>query len=116
MGKRMEDRRVFARIKVKIPMKFLSHEAGIEGEAETVDISANGVGFVTNKEIPMHAPIEMWLEIPDHQEPVHILGHVVWSYVVPDKKESRIGVELEEERLIALARALIFGQKDRKTE
>ena len=108
----MEDRRVFARIRAKIPLKFLSPTIGVEGEAQTVDISANGVGFETKEELPMNAPIEMWLEIPDHREPVHIMGHVVWSCNMPDKEQKRIGVELEEERLIALARALLFEQKD----
>ncbi len=116
MEKHMEDRRVFARIRVKIPLKFSSPSIGVEGEAETMDISANGVGFLTKTDIPMHAPIEMWLQIPDHQEPVHIIGHVVWSCSTPDKEKKRIGVELEEERLITLARALLFEQKDTETD
>jgi len=42
-----EDRRLFARIDVKLSLKFRNQTTGKEGEGQTINISANGVCFAT---------------------------------------------------------------------
>lgn len=106
----MNERRIFARINIKIPVKFLNSTNGKEGAAETVDISANGEGFVTEENLPLKTPLEMWLDIPDHHEPLHILGKVVWSCDAGDNMHKRVGVHLEEERLIGLGRVWFYKE------
>lgn len=112
----MEDRRVFERINTKLPVKFLDPTNGREGRADTVDISANGLGFVTggfvnagllaNEKLSSMAPLEIWLDIPDHHEPLYTRGEVVWSQTLPEAGQQRIGVRLEKAELMGLARVL----------
>jgi len=102
----MEDRRIFTRISVNFQLKFLDLETGKEGEAQTIDISANGVGFVTKDILRERTPIEMWLIIPDHHEPFYTQGEVVWSSSLGEDGLQRVGVHLEKEDFIGIARAL----------
>lgn len=102
----MEDRRIFSRISVSFQLKFLDLNSGKAGEAETVDISANGVGFVTKEILSERTPLEMWLIIPDHHEPFYTQGEVVWSQALNGDDLQRVGVQLRKEDFIGVARAL----------
>ena len=102
----MEDRRVFTRIETRLPLRFKDLNQGKEGTAETINISANGLGLVTNGNLTIKTSVEMWIYIPDHHEPLHTRGEVVWSTDLADTKYRRIGVRLEKEELMGLARAL----------
>lgn len=96
----MDDRRVFARIGAKLPVRFLDPVNGSEGTAQTFDISANGIGFTTSCDLSFNMRLEMWLDIPDQHEPLYTRGEVVWI------KGPRIGVHLEKAELMGLARVL----------
>lgn len=102
----MEERRIFARMKVNIPLKFLNLANDKEGEAQTLDISANGIGFITKEELAPNTPLKMWLVVPNHHESLYIAGEVVWSKTLENNIERRVGVHLKEERFLDLAYAL----------
>lgn len=103
----MEDRRIFARIDARMPLRFLEPVSGREGEAETVDISANGVGFITNERLSAQTAIEMWLKIPDQHAPFYTRGQVVWSKdLYPLEAKQRVGVCLEKAEFMGLGRTL----------
>lgn len=102
----MEDRRVFARIGTRLPVRFLNPENGMEGRADTFDISANGLGLVTAEDLSVSTPLEMWLNIPDKRDPLYTRGEVVWSGPSTDSGERRVGVHLERAELMGLARVL----------
>ena len=102
----MEDRRVYTRINVNIHLKFLDLESGREGEADALDVSANGVGFVTKDALAAKTPLDMWLIIPDHHEPLYTRGEVVWSRAMQDGQQQRVGVRLLKEDFLGLARTL----------
>lgn len=102
----MEDKRVFARISARFPLRFLNPDTGREGEAETLDISANGVGLLTNNNLTLSASLEMWMCIPDRHEPLYIRGQVIWFGAAPDDNRQRIGVRLDKAELMGLARVL----------
>ena len=102
----MEDRRVFARINTRLPVKFLDPSSGREGKADTINISANGLGLVTNESLSMMTPLEMWLGIPDQHEPLYTRGEVVWSEPLPGTGGHQVGVRLEKAELMGLARVL----------
>ncbi|MDD4893845.1 MAG: PilZ domain-containing protein [Candidatus Omnitrophica bacterium] len=101
----MDDRRVFARINIRLPVKFLDPSSGKEGQADTTDISANGLGLIINESLPTTTPLEIWLGIPDKGEPLYTRGKVVWSESLPGS-ENRVGVRLEKAELMGLARVL----------
>ena len=102
----MDDSRVFARMKARFPLKFLDPVSGKEGEADTVDISANGVGLVTRDGIAPNTSLEMWLRIPDQHAPLYARGEVVWSRPAGNPAQKRLGVRLEKAELMGLARIL----------
>jgi len=96
---------------LRFPLRFLDPTSGGEGKADTVDISANGLGFVTNKSIAAGTPLEMWLDIPDQHEPLYTRGEVVWSSSQPEVRQRRMGVHLEKAELMGLARVLWLKQR-----
>jgi len=102
----MEDRRVFERINIKLPVKFLEPASGREGSADTIDISANGLGLIVNERLSALTSLEMWLGIPDQHESLYARGEVVWSEPLPGTGEHRVGVRLEKAELMGLARVL----------
>jgi len=108
----MEDRRVFARIAARFPLRFLDPRSGRDGEAETVDFSANGVGFVTGKSILAKTPLELWLNIPDKHDPFYTRAEVVWSESLSGAEKYRVGVRLERAELMGLARILWLKRRD----
>lgn len=104
-GETMEDRRIFERFPMQLPVKFLDLASGKEGQANTCDISAKGVGFVGNTELAPRAPVEVWLQIPDQGEPLYTRGEVVWSKRL-EPNVYRAGINLEKADLMGLSRVL----------
>lgn len=104
-GETMEDRRIFERLTAKLSVKYLDAHSGSEGEAETCDISAKGIGLVSGSELKAHVPLEMWLKVPDREEPLYTRGEAVWSEEV-SPTEYRSGINLERADLLGLSRAL----------
>ncbi len=102
----MEDRRIFARMDINLPVKFLDSNNGSEGKASTIDISANGFGLATDVKLSAKTPLEMWLEIPDQHDPFYTRGEVVWTKNLSGIGNYRAGVRLEKAELMGLARVL----------
>ena len=104
---KMEDRRTFARIEVKIPLKFLDTLSNKTGEGQTLNISADGMGFLTKEKLPEEMPIEIWLDIPDHHGSLYARGEIVWKQaLINGSGEERLGVRFDREDLLGLARVL----------
>jgi hypothetical protein len=101
-----DDRRVFARMSAKFPLRYLDPSSGKEGKGETTDICANGVGFITKDRLSNKAPLEMWLEIPDRHAPLYTRGDVVWAEEPSGANRQRIGVRLERAEFMGLGRAM----------
>ena len=88
-----EDRRVFDRIHHKFSLRFSEWNKEREIEAQAVDISGAGIGFVSSKRLAPKTPLEIWLKIPDHDAPVYATGLVIWSKNLSgDIQKWRIGV------------------------
>jgi len=51
-NKNSADRRVFARIPIKLPIRFLASGKDKECPGQTVDISANGISLICKEEFP----------------------------------------------------------------
>lgn len=99
------DRRTFERIPVKLPLKFLALGLSKEGLVQTHDISAKGIGLLTDEELLPNTPLEMWLQIPDKGEPLYATGKVIWSEMIEPNKY-RGGVSLEKADLMGMSRVL----------
>jgi len=98
-------------MKIKFQMKFMDPVSGKIGEGETIDISANGVGFITKEVLTTKTPLEMWLIIPDHHEPLYTKGRVAWAEETEEGGQQRVGVHLVNQDLLGLARVLWVKQQ-----
>ena len=107
-----KDRRDFARFSVDLRVQFLDTMNNKKGEAQTKDISAKGIGIFTNENLTPKTEIEMWVEIPDKEEPLYIIGKVVWSIEVQDNKY-RVGISLDRADLVSVSYILrsIYGKE-----
>jgi c-di-GMP-binding flagellar brake protein YcgR len=102
----MDERRMFKRFSVEIPVKFLVIEENKEGTGKIVDISASGVGLViTLERIQPFSHLEMWLEMPENNEPFHISGQVVWLRQVQPHVH-RIGVQFDKVDFMGMSKVL----------
>lgn len=100
-----DDKRVFARFSVKMPVKFIDLISNTEGQGESQDISAKGIGLTTKEEIRPLTPLEMWLKIPNHSDPVYTRGEAVWSEMI-GPETFRTGVNLSKADLMGISRIM----------
>lgn len=97
--------RLFARLSIKIPLRFSKSGQGEISVAETVDISAKGVGFISKTALSPNMPLEIWLDMPDHHRPLYITGKVIWSKNQGGKnKLCQAGVQFKNANLMDLGR------------
>jgi len=106
-----EDRRLFARISARLSLRFLNQSTGKEGQGQTINFSANGVCFATDQPLGPYTPVDIWLDIPDNHEPLHLYGKVAWVQDMDcgDKKKY-VGVylEMDKDELMGLGRILMM--------
>ena len=100
-----EDHRIFERFPVHCPARFLNLDNGNEGAAQTVDISAKGLGLSTDQELRVHTPLELWLDMPGKGEPLYLRGEVAWAKA-EGLASYHFGVELEKAALMGISRLL----------
>ena len=108
-GENFEDRRIFERFHVNLPVRFLDTGSSQENCGRIFDISAKGIGLVTKEKLPVNTSLEMWLEVPDKGEPLYSRGEIVWSKS-SGLNENRSGVSLEKADLMGLGRVLRAAQ------
>ena len=102
---RFEDKRVFARFPAKLSMRCLEISTNREVGGLTQDISAKGVGLVTDVNLTPRSAVEVWLDIPDQGEPLYARGEVAWSKEV-GLDQYRAGISLEKADFMGLSRVL----------
>jgi len=104
-GEYMNDRRIFARFPAQLPLRYLDISSNQEGEAQTFDLSAKGIGLVTQQQLPEYTPLEIWLRMPVDGKPLYLKGQVVWSKDF-EPQGYRVGVELEETQMMSFSQLL----------
>lgn len=106
-GPATEDRRLFSRLALEdASLLFKDLMIGEKGNAICKDISGSGMGIESSREIKTKTPLELWLDLPDGYEPLHVFGKVVWSSV--SSKSWRTGIVFDRPRLMGLSRILRF--------
>jgi len=105
-----EDRREFVRFSVDFHLLFLDSKTGAEKEAQIRDVSAKGLGIITDEELNNDTILEMQIEVSDNEKPLYRRGKVVWSKQIEPNKY-RIGISLENVDLIGISRILraVYG-------
>lgn len=92
------EKRAFTRFAVNIPLYYFDLVSSKTGQAYTHDISALGLGVVSNTELPVGRSLDLCLRMSDNAEEIRRKGTVVWSNMDgPDK--CRAGIKLEDPKL-----------------
>ncbi len=102
----MQDRRVFERFNVEIPVKFHSLNNDVKGTGKIINVSAGGGGMVvTTKYLLPSTPLEIQLLIPDNKDPLVATGKVIWLKAI-EPTLFLAGVEFDKVDFMGIARAL----------
>jgi len=99
------DRRIFERIPVNLSMRFMDMDSNDWQLVQTQDMSAKGIGVVTERDVPLYTPLEIWLPIVNKGESYYTRGQVVWSKTLEDNKY-RVGIELEKPDFMGISQVL----------
>ena len=77
----ISDRRVFLRVNMEMTVWFnrvkSGHESDFDGQGLTVNISAGGILFKTNKSYSVGTTIDLMVELPEGEEDIQCLGRVI---------------------------------------
>jgi len=102
----MQERRMFQRFNIEIPVEFRSLGSNLEGKGKIVNISAGGGGMVvTAKYLLPGTLLEMQLFIPDNKGPLNANGKVIWLKAM-EPTLFLAGVEFDKVDFMGMARAL----------
>ena len=102
----MQERRMFERFNIEIPVKFRSLDSNIEGSGKIINISAGGGGMiVTTKYLLPSTPLEMQLLIPDGKDPLIANAKVIWLKAI-EPTLFLAGVQFDKVDFMGIARAL----------
>lgn len=104
------DRRVFARLPARMPLRFLAGAEEIT--AQTSNISGSGLGLISQRRLSPNTALTISLEMPKHLKPIYIKGTVMWSRSLGlNCRRWRCGVYLKKVNLIDLAQFYLQYRK-----
>ena len=95
---RFKDRRIFGRIPVDFSARLKNPSDYETLKVSCRNISAGGMGVISPK-----APLEIWLDLKDKREPLHLYGRVIWSEQIQEDKW-RAGICFDEPQFMTLRR------------
>lgn len=93
-----KERRKFPRFPIAIALIYCILDSSKSNKAQTQDISVCGIGLITNEELLPNTPLDIYLNMPDNGEKIHVKGEVVW----PSRKvldNYRLGIRLKDSTL-----------------
>ncbi len=93
--KRIEERRKFIRLEIPVDLKYVIEGSSMRQEVTTKDLSCDGLRFVSEEGVKEGSALELNLNIPSANNPVHINGNVVWAkrLSLEDGSPFEVGVE-----------------------
>ncbi|MEK6727072.1 MAG: PilZ domain-containing protein [Candidatus Omnitrophota bacterium] len=95
MNGSFKERRSQSRFLAKIPLSFYEPNTPQIVNAQTHDISAQGISIVTSKEIPVGTSLDIYIQMPDTGEKIFRRGKVVWLSSF-NHSGYKLGIKLEE--------------------
>lgn len=99
------DKRLFCRFGMSCAgVRFKDLKIGERGKGACSDIGGGGLGAEFPLELKQKTPLELWIDLPDKMEPLHILGKVVWSK--PSGNSWRSGISFDRPKLLSLGRVM----------
>jgi hypothetical protein len=104
--KRFKDKRVFERIPARLSLRLRDTATNRWSLVQAEDLSARGIGLVTEKEFPAKTPLEIWLPILNKGEKFYTRGNVAWSRFLETSNQYRVGVELAQPEFMGISEVL----------
>jgi hypothetical protein len=101
-----EDRRTFERFQVEVPLSCSEVNSQEEHNLNAHDISAEGMGVLSEKEFSPGVEVSMSLHLPGSNKELSAQGKVIWSERSGDG--FRVGINLEETGLMEVSTILRF--------
>lgn len=93
-----KERRIFHRFTINIPASYVDPLLNKTLNAQTHDISVEGLGLVSERKLTVGTILEICLQMTDNGEKIVVKGKVVWLTLTDDNKY-RAGIKLEGPRL-----------------
>lgn len=84
------NKRKSARFDCYVPVN--GKEGAAFSSTKTVDISRDGIGFLSNHAIPLNEKVAIELVLKPDTEPVLVIGEVKWVRKISDTDQYRIGL------------------------
>jgi c-di-GMP-binding flagellar brake protein YcgR len=86
----LANKRKSARFDCYVPVN--GKEGAAFSSTKTVDISRDGIGFLSNHAIPLNEKVAIELALKPDTEPVLVIGEVKWVRKISDTDQYRIGL------------------------
>ncbi len=99
------DRRVFERVSVELPVTVLATDVNLECSGTSCDVSARGVGVVCGESVPAGSSVEVWMRMRQRRDPFYTRGLVSWVRPTQDGRH-RLGIVFEKAQLMELSPVL----------
>ena len=64
-------------------------------DLQAVDINSGGIGLTSGKAIPLSQKIAVQIEIKPEEEPIVVLGQVVWVRKLLNSQRYRVGLKFK---------------------
>jgi hypothetical protein len=100
------DRRTFERFRLQLPLGCPSGNYLQQYHICAHDISATGMGVISDKELPPGSAIDISFHVPESDKELPAQGKVIWTQKVKDG--FRVGVALERTGLMKISTILRF--------
>ncbi len=90
----MKNQRKSNRQSCEVPVE--GQQGGLFDKVQTIDISPGGLGFVSDKEIPVNQKIVVELLLPDQEESALATVKVKWSRPIANSDKFRVGLSFDD--------------------
>ena len=89
------ERRSYIRTGASVPIVLHLKEKGADEEIKAYarNISATGIMFESDRELPVGVEASINLNAPDTSNPVHCTGRIIWSTPISQTKKFHCGIE-----------------------
>ena len=94
------DRRIFERFPLELSLQYVDPATNQERQAQVHDMSAAGMGPITDHKISPNA--NLWFHIPYSDKSLFAKGAVVWENMV-DLNKYRVGIRFDNADILGIA-------------
>lgn len=88
------DKRRSTRFDCAVPVD--GKDGAIFTSTKTVDISRDGIGFISNHQVPLNEKVAIELVLKPDTDPVLVIGQVKWVRKIGQTEQYRIGLTFED--------------------